>query len=148
LAEVDTCETRFSKKDRSAYFNVKLVAVQHQRKFLCFDTIMLEGPGEGIGVAKLKALGLGPADEIDGEIPEHRIIGRHAIVIVKRTVYDGAEKREIDIRAKNTKCGYRPVPTLPPPVAPPASTAAVPASSPPVDAAAQQNVGLEDDAPF
>lgn len=125
LAEIAACQERASKKTGDAYLNVKLIAVEWGGEELCWDTVMLEGNGEGVGRAKLGALGIDVddgAEHADGEL-----IGKRVYVAAVVDVWRGTERLRVDGRAHTSHAGYwpeaeapsgvkRPEPLAPPPV--------------------------------
>lgn len=102
MARVGNCEMKKSSKgDR--YYNVALETPGGD--FLCYDVLMLEGPGNGIGFAKLFALGAAEdlGDEVRFDTAEE-IIGKRAWVYVGTETWQGKRRRKVDIAEGNA--GY------------------------------------------
>ena len=72
-------------------------------KTVCFDIIMLQGKGIGIGLQKLMALGF---SKEDSEIVAAELMGRRAFVALKQETYEGQKRLAVDISAKGSSVGY------------------------------------------
>lgn len=104
-AVVKDCEAKTSSKSEG-YYN--LVFESPDGQFLCYDVAMLEGRGNGIGIAKLLALGacqdMGDSYEYDAA---HQVRGKECYVFLRHEEYDGKTRCKVDI--KEGKCGYLPL---------------------------------------
>ena len=98
--EVKAAEEKVGKTSGNAYFQVQFTT---GGQFLCFDTLMLEGNGLNMGLAKLYALGI-PSD--CEEILAAELIGRTCWVSTKVDTFRDQEKLVVDIGAKDSKVGY------------------------------------------
>lgn len=108
LARVASVDAKQSRSGDDM-LNLKLVK-DHGRKQLCYDNIMLGGPGWSIGYPKLVALGVSP--DHSGEFDPQSLHGRRVWVEVHRTEYDGKQKLEVNIDALSHK-GYQPITDTP-----------------------------------
>lgn len=133
-AVASDCQAKTS-RSQEAYYNLAFESPDGQ--FLAYDVAMLEGRGNGIGIAKLLALGacedIGDAYEYD--LPQD-VVGKECWIYLEHEEYDGKKRCKVDI--SQGRCGY-----LPPSSSPAESLQAPAASVQPEDAA-----GLEDDIPF
>ena len=91
---------------KSMYFSIRLGEIDSNRG-IAFDNIMVTGGGAGIGVSKMKALGIVPGSEVE----PHDLDGMRAWVYIvwgKYTGKDGNPKTKtvVDTRATGTHCGY------------------------------------------
>lgn len=138
LAEVGTkAEVRMSKKTEHPYFNVPFLAVDFGNAFLCYDVIMLDGKGRGMGQKKLEALGF---DKGVPSIESSDLIGRRVYVEVTEDEWNGKIRLQVDA-GSSPYCGYWPESENPGEVREPSDSAAI-------------NMGLDidtnpdDDTPF
>lgn len=104
--KVEDPEERTSEKG-DPYFNVRLVgreeAGEWAGKTVSFDIIMGDGPGAGIGRAKLKGLGF---DLESGDSIEARDLhDRYATAYIKHEPYKGKMRTKVDID-QGEHCGY------------------------------------------
>lgn len=83
------CEERLSKK-QEAYFSVKFVDKEGDR--ICWDVIMLQGRGAGMGSAKLKALGFEGNEQ---SIELHELNGRSAWLMLQEDEFKGKKRIEV-----------------------------------------------------
>lgn len=111
-AEVHSVEEKKSKKPPySTYLKVKLVSIE-TRDTLCYDMIMLEGKGRGMGQRKLRVLGV---DETTQEIDPASLVGRRAFVAIIHEPYGDRLQAKVDGYAETSICGYWPYDGPPPP---------------------------------
>lgn len=78
--------------------------------FLCYDTIMLEGRGLGMGLEKLQAIGVAHHDIEAGRwhvVDVEEWLGRSCLLTVKHGEWNGKPRCEVDINSKG--CGYQPL---------------------------------------
>ena len=99
--EVESAEERTSASG-NGYFSVRLKDME-SNKTVCFDIIMLQGKGIGIGLQKLMALGF---SKEDSEIVAAELMGRRAFVALKQETYEGQKRLAVDISAKGSSVGY------------------------------------------
>jgi hypothetical protein len=85
--EVSHCEEGVSAKGDEK-LTVKLAALDHRKEGLCQDTIMLGGPGRGMGAGKLKRLGVTIDLSAGGDIHPHDLIGKRCYVYVENEIYN------------------------------------------------------------
>lgn len=107
LVMVGKAEEKRSKKG-DAYFNLRLdtESFDGNKGTLCFDVVMVQGGGAGIGLAKLKALGFDNARDV---IEPEDIQGRRAWVNVDFEWYDGKKRLKVVTNFEPTfTCGYWP----------------------------------------
>ena len=113
-ARVSDCQAKVAKSSGDAYYNLSLETLAGD--FIAYDVAMLEGKGNGIGIAKLLALG---AAKDEGDCYEYdsagQLRGRRAWVYVTHEEYEGKTRCKVDIR--QGKCGYLPEDQQPPDVA-------------------------------
>ena len=111
LVTVEAAEEKRS-KGGDAYFNLRLSTSTFEGKTatLCFDILMVQGGGAGIGLAKLKALGFDSAREV---ISPEDIVGRRAWVNVDVDEYEGKKRLKVVTEFNPFACGYWPE-TAPP----------------------------------
>jgi len=108
LAEVVGCEERTSRKG-DGMLNVEwLHLASSPPKRLCYDNLMLQGGGAGIGTKKLQALGFSKEKPPTSAAA---LIGKRAWVCVKKDDSDDAKQRgkarlAVDISAEGSCCGY------------------------------------------
>lgn len=106
LVTVKECKEGISKKG-DAFFNVRLntESFDGRETTLCFDILMMEGKGAGIGLAKLQALGIpkGTAD-----VSAQDLIGRRAWVNVDSQTYDGKTHLKVYTTFDPFELGYWP----------------------------------------
>ena len=108
-ATISKCEERTSKKG-DPMFSVTLE--DENKKFVCYDILMLGGPGRGIGQAKLSALGF---TKDHGEIIPAQLIGRQVYVRLTEDEWDGKKRLKVDLVRDDGEeyarwhCGYWPV---------------------------------------
>lgn len=133
-AVVSDCQAKTSGKNE-AYYNIAFESPDGQ--FLAYDVAMLEGRGNGIGIAKLMALGacedLGDSYEYD--MPMH-VQGKEAWIYLRHEEYDGKTRCKVDIN--QGRCGYLPLSN------PPAESLQAPPAYAQPDPAADP----DDDIPF
>ena len=91
--------------------------------FLCYDTVMLEGKGLGIGLKKLQQLGVARKDEERGKWTVDDIeewTGRSVCLTIHHEEFNGKTRAKVDFQAEGF--GYRamngngPPPIPPPPI--------------------------------
>lgn len=104
--KVVACEERESKSG-DPYFSVRLAAVDFDNAFIGFDTIMLEGGGISIGIAKLTGLGITEQDGDD--LQPEQLVDREAWAMLEIDTYQGRTRMQVDIRADESECGYYPI---------------------------------------
>lgn len=107
LAEVKKCAEKKSAAG-DPYFNVELYSMGMfgAEGLICFDIIMLDGKGRGLGQAKLKALGF--SDKNSDLAPED-LVGRRAWVKVYHDTYEGKQRLKVESVFEPTfSCGYWP----------------------------------------
>ncbi len=109
LAEVQHAEKRRSGAG-DEMVNLAIVDA-HTKKFLCYDNVMLEGKGAGIGAAKALSLGVAERTEIDGE----KVVsiedvyswkGARFVVTLTTGEWKGKKRMEADFGAEGF--GYAP----------------------------------------
>jgi len=94
-------EERTSKKGH-AYFNVELR--DDKGDVVCFDTIMLEGKGRGIGTSKLRALGY---DETCQELLAADLVGKTVWVYLTEEEWQGDKQIKVALHSEDDwRCGY------------------------------------------
>ena len=123
LAEIASAESRQSQAG-DAMVNIALSEVG-SRRHICYDNLMMNGRGAGIGVKKALSLGIAERYKEEGEKrvrvspPEHWK-GHRAVVTVIMGEYKGKKRLEVDFGADGF--GYAPEDTWDPsrtPEAPP-----------------------------
>lgn len=110
LARVNDCKAKTSGK-AEAYYNLAFETPAGD--FLSYDIAMLEGKGNGIGIAKLLALGACEdiGDAYDYDLPAH-IVGKECWIYLRHEEYDGKKRCKVDI--SEGRCGYLPLGSPPP----------------------------------
>ena len=101
LAEVDLVESKKTKQGDTALV-VQLRDVG-SRVEICRDWLMLTGGGRGIGMAKLRQLGV---PEGTPKLEPLSLVGRRVRVAIKHEPYDGKPTAKVDIAADGFRCGY------------------------------------------
>lgn len=99
LAEVDLVEEKTSKSG-DKYLQVQLRDV-NSRAMICRDALMLTGNGRGIGLAKLRQLGVAEGTK---SIDPLDLTGRRVRVAVMNDKYEGNPQAKVDIKAEGFKC--------------------------------------------
>jgi len=99
--EVMGCIDKPSSKGH-AMLNVRLGAIDHGKKTLAFDNIMLAGGGRGMGTAKLVALGI-PKGQAEVEADE--LLGKRAYAYVIEETYNGRTSMKVAV-SEGSHCGY------------------------------------------
>lgn len=101
LAEVDSVEPK-----RTAGGEMSL-SVQlrdpNSRAQICIDTLMLTGKGRGIGLAKLRQLGVPEGQQ---KLDPLSLVGRRVRVAIYHEKYEGQPRAKVNIKAEGFKCGY------------------------------------------
>lgn len=90
-------------------FNIALKAIDFPgvNGFLCFDNVMLAGPGWGIGKSKLQVLRPNLPADFKGELSPSELLGRRCIVrVIYQKNQNGEDRLAVDIRAPASHCGY------------------------------------------
>lgn len=109
LAEV-TAATRKTSRAGDAMYNLELCTPGGD--WLCYDNIMLEGKGNGIGFRRLFALGAARDQGDSVEYAEaHQLVGKRAYVYLKHGEWEGKKRAEVDV--SQGRAGYLP-PNEPP----------------------------------
>lgn len=101
LAEVDLVETAKSAKG-DTYLRVQLRDV-NTRAEICRDMVMLTGGGRGIGMAKLRQLGVPEGTQ---KLEPLALVGKRVRVAIMHDTYEGQKRAKVDIKAEGFKCGY------------------------------------------
>lgn len=103
LAEVANAEEKRSKSG-DAYFNLRLdsSSLDGETRCLCYDIVMCQGKGAGIGLAKLKALGF---DSTRDAIEPSDLKGRRVWVNVDWDEYEGKKRLKIVTEFNPFECG-------------------------------------------
>jgi len=113
LWEVLKCEEAES-RNKDPMFKVEASRVTGDGRF--YDTIMLAGPGWGIGKAKLKALGV--EDDFEGELDPLDLIGKHFWCSTGLETYtnkEGKQRQKLKALIDELEhCGYQHVSNVPP----------------------------------
>jgi len=105
LAQVKSVEVKSSSTNGDKYLNLCFGAVDFEGQTLCFDIAMLEGRGRGIGTKKLEALGV-PTDQ--DEFEEAALVGVRVYVNLVEETYEGEARMKVNIKPKDSYCGYWP----------------------------------------
>src|SRR5690349_25074161 len=103
---VEVSRAELKQGPKAQYFAVRLGEVSTNRG-IAFDNIMVTGGGAGMGVSKMKALGIAPGSEVE----PHDLNGRRAWVYILHEKYTGRDNRPkmktvVDVRASDTHAGY------------------------------------------
>lgn len=106
FCEVAGCEERESSKG-DPYLSLRFKAPDFDGAFIGFDTIMLDGAGAPMGIAKLRSLGITPETHSEEIQPEH-LIGKQCFAAWKFEEYQGRYNLKVDVYAKGSKAGFWP----------------------------------------
>lgn len=107
--EVQACTQKRSRRGAD-YYNLKLVDPETQR-FLAYDVCVLQGKGNGIGLQRLRTLGVAQRNEagtgwkID---PPQRVEGLRAYAYLVHEQYDldGEQRTRCKVSIRHGACGY------------------------------------------
>lgn len=103
---VEVSRAELKQGPKAQYYAVRLGEVGTDRG-IAFDNIIMTGKAAGMGVSKLKCLGV----PIGSDVEPHDLNGKRAWVYIlqeKYTARDGRPKMKtvVDARASNTHAGY------------------------------------------
>jgi len=101
LAEVDDVQAKHS-KNGELYLEVQLRDTK-SRVEICRDALMLQGGGRGIGMAKLRQLGVPEGTQ---KLEPLSLVGRRVRIAIMHDSYEGRKRAKINIKADGFKCGY------------------------------------------
>jgi len=102
LVEVLDAQEKRSSSSGALMFSIRLGAVDFESRTLCFDNLMLEGKGRGMGTKKLQAFGIQEGAE---EVLASQLEGKRAYVFVVEDEYKGKKSLKPALK-KGTHCGY------------------------------------------
>ena len=112
FVEVQRCEEAYSKKE-DPMLTLVFVALDHKKEKLCQDTIMCGGAGRGMGMGKLKALGIDiePLKK-GGSINGTDLVGKRCYVNVENEIYNSRTMGPMESlkvkKAEGAPLGYWP----------------------------------------
>jgi hypothetical protein len=103
---VEVGKAELKQGPKAQYFACRLGEVGTNRG-IAFDNIMVTGGGAGMGISKMKCLGIPPGADVEAE----DLNGRRAWVYILQEKYTGKDGRQkmktvVDTRATGTHCGY------------------------------------------
>jgi hypothetical protein len=106
--EVASAVEQRSKSSGAGMFKVSLVALDHGKKRLCYDYIMLEGAAKGIGIGKLKRLGLDMSAK-ERVVEADELIGKRCYINLVQETFEGRNGPSVSLkvgRLEQTDFGY------------------------------------------